>query len=397
VRILFVAMAESIHTARWIGQLKETGWDLHLFPSRSAVPNPELPSLTLHTLFPVSGEKHRGDLVNSPFLKWPFETGQQRVANFFLREKSEASMDAERLASTINRLKPDIVHTLEMQGAAYLMLEALPQIRSRKGFKWIYSCWGNDIAFYQKDPTHLTRIQKVLGNIDYFTADCPRDMRLIQSLNPSGQALPVFPTGGGYKISDLLPLRSMGKISDRKIIALKGYHQDDWTGRALNALRALEFCEHALHGFKIQIYRPSPCVIHVARYLQEFTQLRILLMPSIVDNIDILRLLGVSRLSISVNSGDGTPNAMLESMIMGAFPIQSATADTSGWIDDRHNGLVVCYDNIEEIAAAIRRALSDDDLVNSGSEISMSRVQERLQFETIKVHVIETYLNVYQG
>jgi hypothetical protein len=387
-------MAESIHTARWIGQLTGTGWELHLFPSRFAIPNRELPPLTLHTLFPIPGKERRHDLLNAPFLMWPFRRGQQQIANFFFPENSGASIDALRLAATIDRLNPDIVHTLEMQGAAYLMLQALPHIRNRERFKWIYSCWGNDIRFYQKDPIHLTRIQNVLENIDYCTADCERDLQSIKGLDPSVQALPVFPTGGGYKIADLLPFRSAGKISDRKIIALKGYHQDDWTGRALNALRALELCGHALDGFEVQIYRPSPCVSSVARYLKEFTQMKIRLMPSLVDNIEILRLLGLSRISISVNSGDGTPNAMLESMIMGAFPIQSSTADTSGWIDDGTNGFIVPYDNIEEIAGKIRRALGDDELVNSGAETSLGRVQERLQFEMIRERVIETYSNV---
>ena len=32
MRVLFVAMADSIHTARWIRQLQGQGWDLHLFP-----------------------------------------------------------------------------------------------------------------------------------------------------------------------------------------------------------------------------------------------------------------------------------------------------------------------------------------------------------------------------
>ena len=33
MKILFVAMSDTIHTARWIGQLAGLGWDVHLFPS----------------------------------------------------------------------------------------------------------------------------------------------------------------------------------------------------------------------------------------------------------------------------------------------------------------------------------------------------------------------------
>ena len=33
MRILFVAMADSVHTARWISQIDDQGWDIHLYPS----------------------------------------------------------------------------------------------------------------------------------------------------------------------------------------------------------------------------------------------------------------------------------------------------------------------------------------------------------------------------
>src|SRR5712692_7747884 len=32
MRILFVAMTDSVHTTRWINQLNALGWDIHLFP-----------------------------------------------------------------------------------------------------------------------------------------------------------------------------------------------------------------------------------------------------------------------------------------------------------------------------------------------------------------------------
>ena len=33
MKILIVAMPESIHTARWINQIRDQGWDIRLFPS----------------------------------------------------------------------------------------------------------------------------------------------------------------------------------------------------------------------------------------------------------------------------------------------------------------------------------------------------------------------------
>ena len=48
MRILFVAMANSIHTARWINQLADQGWDIHLFPVEDKGIHPDLRNLTTH-------------------------------------------------------------------------------------------------------------------------------------------------------------------------------------------------------------------------------------------------------------------------------------------------------------------------------------------------------------
>ena len=37
MKILFVAMGNSIHLARWISQINDEGWDIHLFPTESFV------------------------------------------------------------------------------------------------------------------------------------------------------------------------------------------------------------------------------------------------------------------------------------------------------------------------------------------------------------------------
>ena len=45
-RILFVAMPDSVHSARWIRQITGQGWEIHLFPVSAA---------RLHPIFRESG------------------------------------------------------------------------------------------------------------------------------------------------------------------------------------------------------------------------------------------------------------------------------------------------------------------------------------------------------
>ncbi|MBC8389929.1 MAG: hypothetical protein H8E13_18030 [Actinobacteria bacterium] len=49
MRILIVAMAGSIHTARWIRQINDQGWDIHLFPTDSfTAVHPDIKNVRVH-------------------------------------------------------------------------------------------------------------------------------------------------------------------------------------------------------------------------------------------------------------------------------------------------------------------------------------------------------------
>jgi Glycosyl transferase 4-like len=79
VRILFVALGESIHVARWIKQLQGQGWDIHLFPSSAYDGiHPEFEDLTFHSLV----QRPNGNVsanVRQTGLKWPFPRGRRRA------------------------------------------------------------------------------------------------------------------------------------------------------------------------------------------------------------------------------------------------------------------------------------------------------------------------------
>lgn len=114
MRILFVAISDSIHAARWIGQLKDQQWNVHLFPSVDhGLIHPALSGVKIH---------------QAPY-EWPARHGSHlsRGLVSYLRKVVESCWPeyrANRLARVIRRLKPDIVHSLEFQSAGYLCLEA---------------------------------------------------------------------------------------------------------------------------------------------------------------------------------------------------------------------------------------------------------------------------------
>tara|TARA_Y100000310_G_scaffold192929_1_gene192845 strand:+ start:162 stop:551 length:390 start_codon:yes stop_codon:yes gene_type:complete len=110
--------------------------------------------------------------------------------------------------------------------------------------------------------------------------------------------------------------------------------------------------------------------------------------------MEILRHQGESRVYLGLGISDGLPNALLEAMIMGAFPIQSNTSCADEWIQDGKTGILVHPEDPQAIAAAIQRAVTDDTLVNRAADINTRVAAERLDQSVIQPQVIEMYENV---
>ena len=387
MRILFVAVTNSIHTARWISQLNGQGWDIHLFPAEESRIHSALKNVTVHTF--LNGRTPDIDRSVRLVGAWPFARGAgvAKRAVKQLAAKSWAN-PAWRLARTIRKLQPDIVHSMEMQHAGYLTFEARKYLNGQFP-PWIYTAWGSDIFFFGQQPEHAKRIRTVLAGCDYFTADCQRDVALAKKFGFEGEVLGVFPGPGGYNIQYMQQFRQACSTSERKVIALKGFH-DDKAVKGLVALQALHLCADKLSGYEIVVYSARPNVRYAAEYVARVTGRKITIMPP-SQHDEILKLMGRARMAISTNISDGTPNAMLEAMVMGAFPIQSDTISTGEWIKDGENGLLVPPEKPEMVATAIRRALHDDKLVDQAAQINAQITAERIEMSVIKPQVIRMY------
>lgn len=385
MRILFVAMPDSVHTARWIKQLAGQNWDVHLFPVYDAEPHEDLTNVTLHTF----STARRPGLNSQVRLAGPYPLRKgsyilSQAAGHFFPQRTARPV---RLASLVRRLKPDVVHSLEMQRGAYLTLEA----RALLGGKfppWFVSSWGNDIYLFGRLAEHAPKVAAVLAACDYFTADCARDIELAFQHGFGGVAFPAVPGGGGFEIERARRVRPPGPTSARRLIALKGYQ--NWAGRALNGLRAIELCVDVLKGYRVVIHLPNPDVAIAAELMSQKTGIPVELMPkSSYDRS--LRLHGEARVSIGISISDGLPNSTMEAALMGAFPVQSDTSCVGEWLRDGETALLVPPDDVEAIAAALRRAVTDDELVDRAAEFNFRLIAEKLSQAVVQPQVIGMY------
>ncbi|HZL34517.1 MAG TPA: glycosyltransferase family 4 protein [Tepidisphaeraceae bacterium] len=389
MRILFVAMVNSVHTARWIDQLAGQGWDIHVFSVVELAPCPELRNVTVHNLIrhPNAGGVRQTGLIYNPFKR-----GSNRLvrgAELLTRGRTEHTA---RLASLMRSLRPDMVHTLEMQSAGYLMLQAASRLERKQIPPWIYSSWGSDIYYYGRQPAHVARVKGVLKSCDYYIPDCSRDTTLARQYGFGGEILGTFPAGGGFPIDDMQKLRAPGPPSARRRITLKGY--DHWVYRGVVAVEAVRQCADLLKDYEILVYSPGNSVRAAARAAAAETGVRFTLLNQIPHE-EMLGMMGNARASIALSTSDGTPNAMLESMIMGALPIQSDTGSTGEWISDGVNGELVPAEDPDAVAAAIRRVLTDDAYVDQAAIKNSALTRIRVDASIMRPKVLELYRHVY--
>lgn len=400
--ILLVAMPNSIHVVRWVKQLAGQEWDIHLFASVGGGVvdlHPEMQGVTFHP--PLwSRPKKIGMFKPVPsdrsiFCR-VFTSLEYRTIGFLRRYVFKHLMPdirVKQLLKVIDKIKPDLVHSMEIQAAGYLTLEAKKRYRN-KFPSWLVTNWGSDIFLFGRLSEHKTKIRAVLESCDYYSCECERDVNLAQQFGFCGQAMPVFPNTGGFDLANLVVERRQMPASDRKMILLKGYQ--NWAGRALVGLRALSRCADILDGYSVVIYSAYPDVMLAAELFTVETGIPVRLIPNNASHQEILSLHAQARVSIGLSIGDAISTSFLEAVVMGSFPIQSCTACANEWIEHGVSGMIVPPEDPDIIEMAIRTALSDDELVNEAARINWQTALARLDGDLLKQSTADMYTKILQ-
>jgi glycosyltransferase involved in cell wall biosynthesis len=377
MKILFVGFPYSVHVARWIGLITGIGHEIHLFPSQEF------------------------DAVHEDFADltyWPATTDAytppEGATISVLRDSAayrarvDGRQHADYLARVIDEGDFDVVHSLEFQHAGYLTLDAMRRLRGPRP-RWIATNYGSDIFLYGDRPEHAGRIRELLGACDYYSAECRRDLALARDFGFQGRHFTVCPNNGGLDVQEMRQHRSPTPTSERRVVALKGYQH--FAGRALTALTAFEACQAELRDYEIVIFSPFPEVRAAAAALAASTGLTINCLDEHVPHAEILALHGRARVSVANSISDGISTSLLEAMAMGSFPVQSGTACASEWIVHGETGYITDPASAQDIAQALRLALSDDALVDAAAALNERRVLARADRAVVRKNVRAAY------
>jgi len=383
-RILFVAMAHSIHAVRWMNLVAEGEYDVYLYPALYMPKRADLSS-RIQIYYP--------SFWDTSFHPTPSGYIARRAIDFLRGRLNGLPRGSDHqavapLVRLIEHIKPDIVHALEMQHGGYLAVQAMERLSGRRPLFGIAN-WGSDIFLYQHRSEHESWIARLLTQADFYSAECARDLALVKARGYEGKVWPVTPGSAGVEMELVNGLQpSVLPPSQRRHIMIKGYQS--FAGRALTTLAALAQCVETIRPFRLCIFSPS---FAVKRAFSRFAKTHSLDV-TFIENVPYAEMLawyGKARCYIGSGISDGISTSVLESMAMGCFPIQSNTSCCLEWFEQGKTGFAPPPDNLTGIAAAIKIALTDDILVDRAVPINQETIAKRADDRFIQKNLLAEY------
>lgn len=362
-KVILVAMADSVHVARWIDSVSNLPLDIVLISSS--------PNRRVHTGI----KKHRygaGQIkVTVPFVSrflsiplWALDS--PKLCSGFLR--------GFVIAYFVRRFNPGSIHVMESQNGGYAYLRARQISRRVSKLPMLLTLFGSDLYWFSRFPYHEVRLRELLSAADALATEGRRDRKLAADLGFEGQYLTSMPVSGGILDSEFASLDTL-ESTRRNTIAVKGYSNKLGCGElALVALGAV--LPNPPHNWRIEIFSAEGRVVREAKQLKRRGHEVVLFRKHQLDHSEVLSLFRRSRIFIGISRSDGLPATLLESMAQGAFPIQSDTSMADEWIESGVSGFLVDPYAVESVKVALARALQDDQLVEFATKANLAKVQE---------------------
>lgn len=354
-------MLDSVHTYRWLDQFKNANIEFHLFPST--------PNRKIHNgILELSNSRIKNQSIYQIHYGIKYLSILLWTIDLILKNKLRGFL----LNKLINKLNIDIVHSMELNHAGYISAKAFSKSKSQN-FRKIATVWGSDIFWFQQFPKHKEKLKEILRQTDLLISECTRDQSLAEQLDFKGQFF-NSPSLFGYTQKEIED--KVIPPSERKIILVKGY--ESFVGRASIALEALIKQKALLGGYEIHVYSTTWKTRKLIKRINRTENLRIIFYPKkSLTSVQMLELFKLSRIHLGVSLSDGVPASLLESIVTGAFPIQTNTACADQWITDGKTGLLV-NPEIDEISQAIKVALTNDLLVDQAMQLNKEMALKRL-------------------
>ncbi|MBN1139910.1 MAG: glycosyltransferase [Anaerolineae bacterium] len=364
MRLCFIANPNIIHTERWLRYFFERGNEVHLLPY-SPPSRPLPPGVILHDL------TARTNVRKLRFAAW--------------------GLLARRV---VHRLKPDVLHALQVASAGWLGAAA--------GYHpFIVSAWGSDLLLGPRRSwaQHLLA-RWVLRRADHISCVSADLALAAQALGGDPGRIQVEPLG----IDTALFSPATGADAVQLLRAQFGLGP----GPVVLSLRAMQPIYNPL-----DIAAAIPCVLKqtptaqfVIRTYNASAELLVRFQAIVAatgaggavhyigeqsDDRAIAALNQVADVALSVPSSDGTPTSVLEAMSCGAVPVVTDLPSLHEWVQEGREALFVPVGDVAAIVAAVVRLLHDEPLRREMQANGLDLTRRRADSRVWMAHAHETY------
>ncbi|MCD4753311.1 MAG: glycosyltransferase family 4 protein [Anaerolineaceae bacterium] len=398
MNILLVADGRSPITRRWIEELQISGHQVGLVAS---FPCNRPAELDYFKVLPICFSKYAGSQVG----KGSGEKGDQQKSQPKMSLKSILKRYRKLfqklrywigpptlwhyqplLKRIIHEQQPDIVHALRIP------FEGMLGLACPKDVPFIVSIWGNDLTLHAPKNfwmRHLT--ERVLKRANGLITDVDRDIELAAEwgYDPKKPVMVALTSGGidfGKLDSNMseetdpliaqLPTDAVLIVNPRGI--RPGYVRNDTFFAAISKV-VEESKQKVLFVCPSMANQPQAIA-----WVEEFGIHESVKLLPYLSQKQLWQLFAKTTLMISVTEHDGTPNSLLESMSLGAFPIVGDIQSLREWIVDGENGSLVDPGDSEALAETILRALADEALLGRSKKANYQKVMERASCKVIR-------------
>lgn len=365
------------HFFNWTNQLKDSGHEvfwIDVFDNGEKVDNISWVHQTVNW-------KRKFNYPGRQSLKKNFPKIYKEVQSFNERKLSEI------LQEKIKEIQPDVVQSFVLFSTCAPILAVMNKYPN---LKWIYSAWGNDLFYFQNEPDYLADIKKVMPRLDYMFADCARDHEIAKKYGFNGILLGVYPTGGGYNFDIQNEIRP---LSIRNVILIKGYQ--NLFGECIPVLKAVQKIKNELENYEIIVFGAEQDTVEYVEKSDLINYSNFTLLKSIGRG-ELMKIMGKSLIYIGNSISDGMPNTLLESIIMGAFPIQSNPGGaTEELIEHKKNGFLIQDPlDVNEIKSLILTSINDKAFLAQAVEDNFKQIKPKLEREFVRKEVLKKYCHV---
>jgi glycosyltransferase involved in cell wall biosynthesis len=380
MKILMVAIPNH-HFFQWVNQLMDSGYEVFWFDisdGGSAVDK-------ISWVKQIKGWKLKYDYPLRHSIK-----NKLPVIYKYIQKYNEKSIETV-FHKLLLEIQPDIVHCFEMQLAGLPILE---KMQHHASIKFMYSSWGSDMYYYTESGVRQQQVMSFLSRINYIITDCKRDYMIALQNGFKNTFLGIYPGNGGINF----PQESIEAAQGRIKIMVKGY--ESFGCKASKIIEALELIPSSLlKNFEIVIYSADKVIVDMVENSVFFASLNVKIYSRtiFIANNDLLELMGKTSIHISNNISDGMPNTLLESMGMGAFPIQSNPGNVSEEvISDGVNGYLIA-DPLDSaaIATLIESAINNQELRAKAQEYNVNFVAKKYNRAHLKNEIVQIYQDVF--